>query len=92
MNSEKFVWTPEYEDCYKIIKSIMNSETVLKPFDPGEATIMTADAAPGGIAANIYQVHKEGVWVAVDHARRDLSFSNAFVRCSSVIIFQNQVL
>ena len=36
--------------------SIMNSETVLKPFDPHEHAVMTADAAPQGIAASIYQV------------------------------------
>lgn len=37
-------------------------------------------------------VEKEGVWVAVDHASRDLSFSNAFVRYLSVLISQNQFL
>ena len=59
----------------------MNSETALRPFGPQQHTVMIADAVPQGIAASIYQVDKEGVWVAVDHVTRGLCFSNAFVRC-----------
>ena len=39
---------------------------------------------------HIPSIEKEGVWVAVDHASRVLSFSNAFVRSHVVMISQNQ--
>ena len=68
-----------------MLNSIMNSETVLRPFGPQQHTIMIRDAAPQGTAASICQVDKEGVWVAVDHASRGLSFSKAFVRCRSFL-------
>ena len=87
LNGKKSVWTPEFEDSCKMINNIINSETVLGPFDPYQHTIMIADAAPQGIAASIYQVDKEGVWVAVDHASRCLSFSNSFVHCHSLLWF-----
>ena len=62
-----------------------DSETALRPIDPHQHPIMIADAAPRVIAASIYQVDKEEIWVAVDHAGRGMSISHAFVRCCSLL-------
>ena len=66
---------------------MMSDRTTLRPFSMDKDTHFVSNASPAGISASLYQEEKDGSWVPVDHANRELSAAKQ--RCQSQIDWES---